>query len=179
MRAGLVVVGACAAVIGTGCGIRDFPEDQLVFKCDGDHACSVGQRCAAHGRCTPRCTSPAGEDDPFKGNTGLTDAEPLVPGSYPDLTFACRADWFRVNLCAGGRLEAELTTADEALLLVLLDSLGTPIARSGAAPRQVLVDRTDQTNLYVVVEGDPPPGDASYGLEVEISGCGQGKRNPL
>ena len=175
-------------------------------ECQRDAECPANERCVA-GTCTPtvnvECTldsdCPVGRvcrddacvpvgpqlDDLYEENDTLESAVALAPGVYQDLQILSRDDdYFSVEVCSGGTLDASISFSDFSgdLELELLDASEDTLDISVSSNDDEDVSWTNRgvvsEVVYVRVYGYSGDGNV-YDLNIQVSGCGGPPVNTL
>ena len=150
-------------------------------ECDFDFECAANQLCLS-GRCIDQVTF---EDDSFEENDSRVTAISLSPDNYNDLVITSNDDdYYAVEVCAGGTLEASIsfTHALGDLELSIENNLGTIVDSSTSSSNSEAVSATNRASsastMYVRVYGFL--GDEGiYSLNVNVTDCNEMPNNPL
>ncbi|MAD60669.1 MAG: hypothetical protein CMH49_04020 [Myxococcales bacterium] len=157
------------------CVISTAPE------CDFDFECSSNQLCLG-GRCIDQVTL---DDDRFEENDSRATASTLTPNTYDDLVITSDDDdYFAVEICAGGTLEANISFihALSDLELKIENEQGIALDSSTNFGNSESVSATNRsttaTDMYIKVYGFL--GDSgSYSLTVNVNNCNDMPSDPL
>ena len=150
-------------------------------ECYWDFDCFFGQSCQ-NGVCMD---APILEDDLYEENDDQNEATTLEPGSYNNLTLVSNdEDYFAVEVCAGGTLEATINflqsvgdlelRIEDSLGIILDDSTGIFDSESVSASNR----ESQVVTQYVVVYGYSDES-GNYSLTINVSGCDENPVEPL
>ncbi len=148
---------------------------------DAGEACDDGNGVAGDG-CTPDCQleNPACRDDLFEDNDASGQAFPIAPAQYRGLQICANdADWYRLDVCAGGTLTVALSFTHRSGDLDLelfesnaaLDSLGSSSSLTDGEDVSWTNNTGQVESVFIYVDGFFDAENA-YDMTVTIDDCG-------
>eukprot|EP00043_Microstomoeca_roanoka_P019646 m.224330 g.224330 ORF g.224330 m.224330 type:complete len:614 (-) comp17033_c1_seq1:174-2015(-) len=117
------------------------------------------------------------QNDKYYRNQIKRQAEQIIPGDYAGIVCAREFDWFKINVCKGGRLTTHIDLKSDKTLaplkLVIRKrnnyQLGATRVEGTSDSLSVTVPRT--ADYYIGVKGLDRTGAVTYHIDVSISGC--------